>query len=236
MRARLLAAMFFFGLASAFAPVAAADVHSGWSAYITGHYAKALAELAPLARQGNAEAQYYLGCMYSDGLGVPRDPRKAAMWFERAARQGHREAAFSLGFLLYYGAGEGPRAVAANPVESAIWLKQAADQGITMAQHLVAGLYRDGRGVPVDPEAADKWTLRAAEQGLVSAQYDAGLLYARRQSVTNVLQAYKWLELATRARYPGAIENREKVAERLTLDEIQQARRMADAWRPSYDR
>lgn len=44
------------------------------------------------ATQGEPEAQYYLGICYSDGTGVPRDAAEAALWWRRAADNGHREA------------------------------------------------------------------------------------------------------------------------------------------------
>ena len=41
---------------------------------------------------GNAHAQYHLGRMYALGRGAPRDSRRAADWFRRAAAQGHSDA------------------------------------------------------------------------------------------------------------------------------------------------
>lgn len=49
-------------------------------------YALALAELRPLAQQGNAKAQWALAYMYRRGLGVPKDPAKADEWERRSAR------------------------------------------------------------------------------------------------------------------------------------------------------
>ncbi len=44
------------------------------------------------ASKGVPIAQFNLGCLYSRGLGVRRDPKSAADWYWRAAQQGHREA------------------------------------------------------------------------------------------------------------------------------------------------
>jgi S1-C subfamily serine protease len=49
-------------------------------------YARALAELRPLAEQGHAKAQWALAYMYRRGLGVPKDPAKADEWERRSAR------------------------------------------------------------------------------------------------------------------------------------------------------
>lgn len=61
----------------------------------------ALAELQPLAAQGNAEAQYRLANLYRDGQGVPRDETAAADWYRRAAEGGVWDAAFQLGMLYW---------------------------------------------------------------------------------------------------------------------------------------
>src|SRR5260370_40202823 len=45
-----------------------------------GEYAAALKILKPLADTGNAEAQAFLGDMYSNGSGVPYDPAFAIKW------------------------------------------------------------------------------------------------------------------------------------------------------------
>lgn len=44
------------------------------------------------ARQGHADAQYYLGRVYAHGRGVKRDDALAAAWFARAASQKHPQA------------------------------------------------------------------------------------------------------------------------------------------------
>ncbi|ACL72508.1 tetratricopeptide repeat protein [Thioalkalivibrio sulfidiphilus] len=45
-----------------------------------------------LAQQGNPEAQFRLGDMYEQGLGVAQDEAQARHWFEKASEQGHPEA------------------------------------------------------------------------------------------------------------------------------------------------
>ena len=45
------------------------------------------------AEQGNAKGQAYLGSMYSQGWGVPRDYVKAYAWLNLATVQGNENAA-----------------------------------------------------------------------------------------------------------------------------------------------
>ncbi|MEK7245368.1 MAG: hypothetical protein AAB223_05045, partial [Pseudomonadota bacterium] len=93
-------------------PGALADSAGAWQAYQTGKYAPAVKELAALAESGDANAQFYLGTLYSDGLAVKRDYRTAIEWHGKAAAKGHGDAEFTLGLLYLSGAGEGAGAAA----------------------------------------------------------------------------------------------------------------------------
>jgi uncharacterized protein len=69
-------------------PSAAAALQDGLAAYERGDYATATSLLRPLADHGDVEAQIYLGVMYEDGAGMPKDYVAAHMWFNLAARHG----------------------------------------------------------------------------------------------------------------------------------------------------
>ncbi len=62
---------------------------AGWDEGVAaakrGDYATAFREFRPLAEQGTAEAQFNLGRVYGEGLGVPQDYAEAHMWFNLAA-------------------------------------------------------------------------------------------------------------------------------------------------------
>lgn len=62
------------------------DVHG------SGNYATALRAVRPLAEQGHAESQYYLGTMYENGRGVRQNYAEAMNWYRKAAEQSHAEA------------------------------------------------------------------------------------------------------------------------------------------------
>ena len=51
-------------------------------------YKLALAWYRKAADQGNANAQFNLGCMYEEGQGVAQDYKKALTWYRKAAAQG----------------------------------------------------------------------------------------------------------------------------------------------------
>jgi TPR repeat protein len=57
------------------------------------------------AQSGDDDAQFYLGALYSAGVGVPRSDEEAVRWFSRAAEQGHSHAMLILGGLYAIGRG-----------------------------------------------------------------------------------------------------------------------------------
>ena len=69
-------------------PLAAADFEAGMEAQARGDFASAYREFLPLAEQGDAIAQVFLGSMYATGQGVPEDYVHAYAWVNLAAAQG----------------------------------------------------------------------------------------------------------------------------------------------------
>jgi TPR repeat protein len=57
-------------------------------AFLKHDWATAQRLMRPLAEQGDALAQFALGAMYDNGLGVPQDYVIAHMWFNLAAAGG----------------------------------------------------------------------------------------------------------------------------------------------------
>ncbi len=118
---RALRGVFVLVLALALpAPVLAADFQAGWKAYQRAYYATAWAEWRPLAEQGDANAQYYLGVMHQNGEGVPQNYALAVLRYFQAAEQGLASAQKNLGVM--YARGNG---VAQNYVFAHMWLNLA---------------------------------------------------------------------------------------------------------------
>ncbi|MGF1624007.1 MAG: tetratricopeptide repeat protein [Alphaproteobacteria bacterium] len=104
-------------------PAAAADLAAGMLAFDQGDYPGALAEWTPLADSGDATAQSLLALLYRTGEGVRRDATTAAIWYRRAAMQGHPYAQYNLGEM--YRAGDG---VPQDLVQAYVWFALAAQQ------------------------------------------------------------------------------------------------------------
>lgn len=88
--------------------------------YDAGDYEKAAKLYLPLAKNGNAEAQYTLGMMYRAGRGVEHDYTEARKWYILAAEQGHTMAQFYLGWI--YAGGKG---VPKDLMRSHMWIDLA---------------------------------------------------------------------------------------------------------------
>jgi uncharacterized protein len=79
------------------------NYQKGLKNYKPENAAQAVMELKPLAEQGNAEAQFRLGSLYYQGLGLPQDYREAATWFRKAAEQQYVYAQVTLGTIYAEG-------------------------------------------------------------------------------------------------------------------------------------
>ena len=215
-------------LSIATALVAAAQEDGGRAAYDRGDYEAAMAIWQPLAGSGDAEAQYGLGLMYSQGQGVTRDLGQAADWYRRAAEQGHGKAQTNLGRMYYKGQG-----VPQDDGEAVKWYRKAAMGGTAYAQANLGSMYADGRGVPRNAAVAVKWYRKAAEQGNDLGQFNLAQMYMSGDGVPrDLVQAHMWFELAARSFSLEVIAgmNRDAVAKDMTPDQIADADRGMYGW------
>jgi hypothetical protein len=154
---RILAGVVFFLMLTGGA--AAGPLEDGAVAHRRGDYATAVRLWRPLAEQGVAKAQFFIGFMYEAGEGVPQDYAEAAKWVRLAAEQGLAAGQFSLGNMYNTGLG-----VPRDYAEAVKWYRLAADQGYADAQIKLAFMYGKGRGVPLDYVMTHVWFNIAASQ------------------------------------------------------------------------
>ena len=134
-------------------PLQAADFAYGLRAYHANEFEIARQTWLPLALQDNhKQAQYYLGQIYSGGVGVPLDNVQAINWYEMAAVQGHAKAQARLASLHERGLG-----TAVNHKKAHHWYLKAAKQGDLPGQYKLGFMYAEGRGVGISPAEAYKW-------------------------------------------------------------------------------
>lgn len=123
------------------------------------------------ALDGNASAQFTLGLLLLDGVGVPKGREKALFWFRKSAAQGFALAQYNLGSLLLDDA-----ARSSHQREAVSWLRRAADQNVIEALNALAYATMQGKGTPRNPNEAARLFRLAAEKGSASSQYNLSLL------------------------------------------------------------
>lgn len=146
----------------------------GLDAIQRGDYAEALKEWQPIAEQGNASAQYNLGQIYREGLGVTQDYKVAEQWYRKAAQQDFRDAQYNLGYMYYKGYG-----VQQNHKEAMKWYLRAAENGLAAAQYILGVMHFNGEGVPQDNVQAYMWFSIARADGIEEATHNQDVALAQ---------------------------------------------------------
>ena len=101
----------------AFTPLAAQNFEKGMAAAEAGDFPTAYREWSPLAKEGDSQAQFYLGVLYEIGEGVSKNQAKAVKWFTLSAVQGRIKAQNKL--FSMYSLGKG---VPKDILEAVKWL------------------------------------------------------------------------------------------------------------------
>ncbi len=187
-------------------PVLADQLEEGISAYQAGDNARAIHLWRPLAEQGNADAQSWLGRAYERGIGVQKDKVATIMWYRRAAEQGHAFSHLNLGTEYRHGEG-----VPKDLVLAHMWFNLAASQGDelgarfredlaeTMPADLVAEAWRLAPGV--DRSAPAMTDLDLDDMRAVALAYRL-----ERKVRQGDLSVFGAAVAADRERYPDALD------------------------------
>ena len=132
-----------------------------------------------LAKQGNAEAQFKIGEMYENGIGVETNKREARYWIKRSANQGYEIAGFK---LLYWDLEiRGLRGINQAKVEE---LNNKAKQGNAQAQYYLGKMYENGIGINKNLDVAIDWLNKAATAGILEAELELASLKEKTQRDT----------------------------------------------------
>ena len=177
------------------------------------------------AENADAKTQYAIGKSYYYGPEVfPMDKEKAFYWYKKAAKKGHVEAQYMLGYMYSLGKG-----VPKDLEKAFYWYKKAAenghakaqyrlraDRGDAKAQYSLGKEYYDGKGVSQSSKKALYWLEKAAEQGHVEAQYSLGLMYYDGKGVPGWIpkdhkKAAHWFEKAAKQGHAPAIKKLKEI-------------------------
>lgn len=171
-------------------------IQRGQELLVQEKYQQAWVLLAPLAEQGNPEAQYLLGHMLDLGLGTNPDAPSALGWFLKAAEQGHQEAALRAGLAYLEGRGVDP-----DPEKGVAYLERAAAFGyhpgeLALGKALLLGALGEGHGAE-----AVRWLACAADGGDGEAAEILGVVLANGtpEIARDLPRAVRYLQRAQKA-------------------------------------
>ena len=197
------AAIWFRRAAEAGDPVAKADLGS---LLLGGKINLKLTEPPPVhewfeqaAESGDLIGAFNYAVCLAQGVGVPRDDTRAAIWFRRAA-DGLLNAQYWYGRILAEG-----RGVEANLEEARIWLQKAADMNLPEALVDLAEMHMKGHGGPRDPEAGRQLYERAANLGHTGAMFALGALYGGGNDIpADRARSLSWYRASAEKKHPMA--------------------------------
>ncbi len=135
-------------------------------------YIKERELIEPLAKAGNAQAEYMLAFLYRFGLGVPPNITESSKWCLRAALQKDPWAEQCFGESLLRGEG-----VDKDVNQAIIWLKKSADRGFSGAYLSLGEVYFGGEGVQQNSEMGIFYYSKAVELGDPTAAFYLGSAY-----------------------------------------------------------
>ena len=176
-------------------PLVAQDFDKGLAAYKAQDYATALQEWRPLAESGDSDAQYNLGYMYYNGLGLLQDYAEAVRWYRLAAAQGDADAQYNLGYMYLNGLG-----LLQDYAEAVRWCRLAAVQGDAKAQIFLGFMYQYSRGLPQDFVAAHMWYNLGAANGVELGGTNRDLL-AKEMTPADISEAQRRARVCMASNY-----------------------------------
>lgn len=156
------------------------DLKKAKRAYRAGDYDRAAKFFRKASDEGEIVADWYLGHMYRQGLGVPRDDAMAYSYYARVAERYDPEET------------SGKR------------LRITVDAMVRLADYQRTGAVNVG--IQPDPQAAAQTYLKVATAyGHPAAQYALGVMNIKGEGMKrNPQQGLKWLMAAARKRYAPA--------------------------------
>ena len=124
------------------------------------------------AEAGDAHSEFVVGSNFELGEGVAKDPARALLWLQEAAKQNDAEAFGGIGWAYANGYG-----VAKDLDKAYALYLRGAQAGNAQCQALLAECYAKGVGTKRDMVSSLTWYKEAAIQGDADAQLFMGTAY-----------------------------------------------------------
>ena len=169
------------------------------------------------ADQGDLEAQYRLAILIEINFG---DPIRAVQWYVKSAEQGFLPAMYALSRMYRSGLGV--------PLDERIateWLRKIAHASRSVKSELVrVNDYRNLRQVEHSENPDNMDVISTAFHQL------GGAFHQGRGVSTDIVEAYKWYNLAASRGYVSGEQDRDLLASQMTAQQIVQGQERASAW------
>ncbi|KAJ2085515.1 hypothetical protein IW140_002005 [Coemansia sp. RSA 1813] len=153
--------------------------------------------LEKAAELKNGHAYYRLGHIYSNGLLVKHDYKKAIEWYGKLEELGSPDGYYLIGCMLLEGKGSAD----GKPDLKAAFesFEKAAAKGSVISQYELGMRYTDGIDVAKDTDLGLEYLILAAEGEMVMAMIKLSILYMEGTDIPkNYKQAREYLDKATK--------------------------------------
>lgn len=175
--------------------------------------------------KGNSAAQFKLGFIYENGIGVKQNIHTAIGWYINAADQDNMQAIYQLGTIYEDGITDSSnnQIIAVDKYKAAQYYQKACDNDYNLAYERLAYLYENGFGVPINSKYAlslyQKSHQTSAKVGL--------------RALTKHLNC---LDTATTKLFsvPLACSNREELDKHIRAEDIKPINEKKNEWSDTY--
>lgn len=226
------------------------DLKKAKRAYKNGDYNRALRLFRRASDEGNIVADWYLGHMYSQGVGVPRNDAMAYSYYSRVAEHYDPEESdpnrvrITVDAMVrladYQRTGAVNAGIQPDPKAAAqSYLKIATAYGHPAAQYALGVMTIKGEGVKKNPSQGLKWLMAAARKRYAPAEAYLGDLYWSGKIVNaDRTRAVMWYILARESTRPDEnpeiFARAEQIEASVGPDERIEAEARAKVWEERY--
>ncbi len=226
------------------------DLKKAKRAYKNGDYNRALKLFRRASDEGNIVADWYLGHMYSQGVGVPRNDAMAYSYYSRVAEHYDPEESdpnrvrITVDAMVrladYQRTGAVNAGIQPDPKAAAqSYLKIATAYGHPAAQYALGVMTIKGEGVKKNPSQGLKWLMAAARKRYAPAEAYLGDLYWSGKIVNaDRTRAVMWYILARESTRPDEnpeiFARAEQIEASVGPDERIEAEARAKVWEERY--
>ena len=142
----------------------AGDYEKAFEALEKGDYKTAAFYLSFFASNGDTVAQYNMGLLYRDGLGVEKNPTVALSWFYLAAQQQHMLSNYAIAKLM-----DRHKNLTDKKGRKLHFLKEAAFLGHAIAPLEIGNFYYLRQETPYDLVRAMVWWILSSDRNAPGA-------------------------------------------------------------------